>query len=113
MSDDETADRSAPEADVVIRDIPADSIQRWTAIPAEAAIEINISRGEFDHLYFALQAMQTAQIDTLTTIELLSKGKADEANVMYNRSAESLVTSMNRLSAFMDAVMRKTETAHG
>lgn len=104
-------ERAGPQ--IPLRDIPDESIARWTAIPENAPVVLNLTRGEVDHLYFTMQAMQTSIIGFQMSMAAWIAGNPEAANLYYQGCIVANSKASTRLVDFMDAVMRQAEVANG
>lgn len=96
-----------------IRKIPEEAIERWTSIPPEAPVVLNLTRGEVDHLYFTLQAMQSSIVGFQMSMTAWTNGNSEAANLYYQGCIGQNGKAANRLTDFMTAVMLRAEPENG
>ncbi|EAQ34456.1 hypothetical protein NB311A_11962 [Nitrobacter sp. Nb-311A] len=85
--------------------IPATQISKWTSVPPQTQINIAITRGDMDNLFFAMSKSAQAISSLQTCLILYSQGKIEEANHVLAQSQRNNVESDNHLRMFMNAVM--------
>lgn len=92
--------------------IPDDTVARWTAIPLDKPVNVTLTRGDFDRLYFAVTQMNAASTLLSQTIRLITFGDIDGANAAHRKSIEMTNSADGNFRLFFTAIMNGA-TANG
>lgn len=85
--------------------IPQATIDRWFGIPPDHRVELSITRGELDQLFFAISKSVNAQSQFRQSMISWTQGNLDAANRLNRLAAQQEIESLNALRMFFNAVM--------
>ena len=85
------------------------ALQHWGEIDPSKMVVLNATRDDMDRLLLGLRLLIFCQGDTLSALDLLSAGKAEEATTAFRRATNRNLQALAHISQFTSAVMGKAE----
>jgi hypothetical protein len=103
MSDETPAIAEQPLPERV--PIPAQAVREWVKLPEDEPLNIELSRREVDHLFFAINKTILGQDALAAALLHYVNGSTTEAHAQMHAHQRELVEAQNRLRQFMTNVM--------
>lgn len=88
-------------------------MEQWTQIPLEADVEVAITKGDLDNLYFAINHLNMSQASMQEALIKYSNGELDDANQFMDASRRSNIESLNALRGLFTALMSSAVQRRG
>jgi hypothetical protein len=93
--------------------IPPALIEKWVGLRSDQKVEIPLSRGDLDHLFFAVNNLAKSIGKLQSCLVLYSQGNLEEANTAMQESQKLVVRGDNEMRMFMNALMAGARPAGG
>lgn len=93
--------------------IPVALIDKWVGLRADQKVEIPLSRGDLDHLFFSVTNLAKGIAALQACLILYSQGKIEDADKALQESQKLVVRGDNEMKMFMNALMAGARPAGG
>ncbi len=95
--------------------IPVQLVEQWTNLGQAERIAIELTRQDFDHLFFGLLRTVEAQGMLADVMVSWSNGDIDQANKQLHEFRRQNIDALNRVRQFITAIMvsKSRAPSHG
>ena len=103
---DEIASNAADDPAQDFYVIDEEAIKRWLKIPVAAEVQISLSRGDFDSLFFSMASLFNSQINLHQTMVEQSLGNLEEANSCFRAARHATAEANNKFRKFFESIIK-------
>lgn len=85
--------------------IPQDLIDKWLSLPANEPVSVTLTRGDFDRLYNAFDAVIAAQAQFQQAMVAYTNGEDEAANLLHQTANQSLINAQSSVRRLFGSIM--------